>query len=543
MAWYSRLSIRWKLQLGFFVVTMFTTLFNRWLATKELDKAINTAEEFLAPQDLIDALVVQKETYIFNSVWESGIEFTIQFAVIGIVASIFVRPLLELIESLKAVGKGDLTQTIETRAEDEIGTLVRHFNAMLSKLNEVLSSVDASSSHMKQSAYQIALVSQEIAEIGEKENGHFEDVAQVIKDLHQISEDVESIARQSHQRATIAKDSAVLGVKNLRDNIQELTHVSSEVEQASDKVQQLDQSADQITKIVGGIREIAEQTNLLALNAAIEAARAGEQGRGFAVVADEVRALAEKTTNSSGEINQIIEAFSEQVTDVTKTMAKVATRVRNNTVSAEDTAQQIAEMETAALSAAEQAEEIEGHSDRQLKTFTSLELAMDKLLGGLQQNTSKVSNTANIGESLYELTNKMSAMLEGFSFLNVADPEASSSDDDRRQHPRASSNLLVQINSNNQLTDGFCQDVSLSGMRVSVATELQEGQQIELQMRMPSNKLEDYNQQEPVCLVAQVARKIITEHGRNIYGLQFAELDRYQTSQLKRCVDFFGGSQ
>ena len=212
MKWYSRLSIRWKLQLGFFVVTMFTTVFNRWLATNELDKAIRTAEEYLAPQDLINALVAQKESYIFNSIWESGIEFIIQFAVIGIVASIFVRPIIDLIGSLKAVGKGDLTQTIETKSEDEIGILVKQFNEMLGKLNKVLSSVDSGSSYMKQSAYQISLVSQEIASISQDENEHFQHVSNVIRDMHTISDQVMSIALESRQKADDARNSAVVGM-------------------------------------------------------------------------------------------------------------------------------------------------------------------------------------------------------------------------------------------------------------------------------------------------------------------------------------------
>lgn len=539
MKWYTRLSIRWKLQLGFFVVTMLTTIFNRWMATLELNQAIDTAEEFLAPQDLIDALVAQKESYILNSIWESGIEFAIQFAVIGLVASVFVRPLLELIRSLRAVGKGDLTQTIESKSDDEIGTLVKQFNEMLVQLNTVLSKVDSGSSYMKQSAYQISLVSKEISTIGRDENQNFQHVSNVIRDMHQISEQVMSLAVQSRERSSEGKDSAIVGMRELRKNINDLSEVSGQIEEASAKVEELNQSADKIAHIVGSIREIAEQTNLLALNAAIEAARAGEQGRGFAVVADEVRALAEKTTSSSGEINEIIEHFSEHVGDVTKTMTRVVKRVKKNSDQAEETMQKIAVMETGAETSASNAEEIEVSCDRQLRTFSELETAMDHLLSGLEQNNVKVTNTANISESLYQLTEDMSTMLDGFTFSHMASESASNIYDDRRHHPRASSNLLVQVKDGKRWIDGFCLDISLSGMRVSLPIIIDTDKKVTIQLRLPTRDISDYQEQEPLNLTAKVVREAGDHGDRHNYGLQFCELDKYQKTQLHRCVEFF----
>lgn len=542
MNWFSRLSIRWKFQVGFFVVTMFTTIYNRWLATLQLDQAIQTAEDFVAPQDLIDALEVQKQDFILHSIWESGIEFVIQFMIIGVVASIFVRPILELIRSLKAVEEGDLTQHIESKSQDEIGVVVDHFNSMLAKLNEVLSSVEVSSTHMKQSAYQIALVSQEIADNSVKENKHFEQLANSVHGLHEISSVVREVSIKSLENAQTSEKEVIAGAKGMRSSIDGLREIGSGIAEASSEVDSLNESTDKINQIISSIRDIAEQTNLLALNAAIEAARAGEQGRGFAVVADEVRALAEKTTNSSGEIDSIIEDFSDRVESVTKAMGRMVKRVKRNTAQTEEVVDRFDEVVTSSKETASFAAKITEDTSRQTSQFTELEQAMSHLLAVLKQNSSKVSNTANIGEALYGLTDNMSDLIHGFKLDYIQQQEAAeASQDDRRQHPRTNSNVLVSVQRKDVLVDGFCQDLSLSGMRIAISTNLKEGKKVRLQMRMPCESLEDYNKQEPVELVAKVVRKLPKEDDKFVYGLQFQNVDRYQENQLKRCVDFFMG--
>src|SRR5512142_2705608 len=127
MNWFANLSIRWKFQIGFFVVTMVTTIYNRLLASHELQKMIEIAQKDGAPQAAIKAMMDNRAAYHFNSVWESGLEFALQFMLIGLVANLFLRPILKLCESLKAVEGGDLTRGVEITAHDEIGVLQRIF--------------------------------------------------------------------------------------------------------------------------------------------------------------------------------------------------------------------------------------------------------------------------------------------------------------------------------------------------------------------------------------------------------------------------------
>lgn len=540
MNWYASLSIRWKLQLGFFLVTMLTTVYNRWLATLELDEAIEIARHHQATPALIDALLAQKQGFILHSIWESGIEFVLQFMVIGFVASLFVKPIKRLINSLKAVCDGDLTQTIEVPAKDEIGIVVEHFNIVLLKLNEVLHSVDNSSTHIRQSAYQIARVSQEIADISSDENDHFRELSDVIIDLHKVSGQVQDTATESLQKAQENGDIASTSVKGMQGNISELASISNEITEASDKVNELNDSALRISNIIGDIREIADQTNLLALNAAIEAARAGEQGRGFAVVAGEVRSLAEKTSDSSVEINDIISSFSNEVGDVTSRMNHLVERVHKNSQESEETVKDLGQVEVSAHNTAQNAEDIVTHCTLQLNTFSELEDAMAQLLDVFRQNTSKVSNTANIGEALYNLTNDLADHLHGFKLQPLEEKvDGELKGKELRQHERINSTLLVSFTQDGNNFDGYCKDVSLSGMKISVHCELAEGSEVSLNVRLPSSDIDKYNRDAPLNISAEVIRL----HGRNkeqyIYGIRFNSPTAQQKAQIASCIKFF----
>ena len=275
MEWLRNLSIRWKLQLGFFVVTMVTTIYSRMLASHELQKMIDIASSGGASADILNKLSASHSAYIFNSVWESGLEFGIQFVLIGLVATSFVKPIQALCTALQAVEAGDLTQGVATTQYDEIGVLQRIFNDVLGKLNRILGEVDQSGKQMGQSAFQIATIAKSIAEVSRQEESRSSEVVQATDELNAVSAAVKDRAEQAAGQTREVEQKARDGVVTVQRNIAEMEATVSEVDRVSSEVAGLADAAGEINRIIDTIKEIAGQTNLLALNAAIEAARAG----------------------------------------------------------------------------------------------------------------------------------------------------------------------------------------------------------------------------------------------------------------------------
>ncbi|WP_404399196.1 methyl-accepting chemotaxis protein [Idiomarina seosinensis] len=235
------------------------------------------------------------------------------------------RPLKHINSAMRniAKGEGDLTHRLNSPGNDELAQLADLFNQFVSKIQQLVSRVQQSTAEEQKAAQQLASLSQQSHSKSEDLRNQTDSVATAVDELSSSATEVANHARAAAKSANTADDEAGRSAVIMREAVNNIEQLTTELNKADSQARVLQEGSDKIGNILGVIVSIAEQTNLLALNAAIEAARAGEAGRGFAVVADEVRTLATRTQHSTDEISSIVESIQNGIQDVTQIIANV----------------------------------------------------------------------------------------------------------------------------------------------------------------------------------------------------------------------------
>lgn len=254
-----------------------------------------------------------------------GLCMSLVLVVVGLLISNMIKKSIDSVtERLRSIAEenGDLTVRISSRSSDEIGDLVDGFNTFMNKLQTVIQQIVATAPPLAGLASDVKNLSGDMSTTLDEQNRSVRESKNNIEQMSMSGHLIAQNASEASEAAKLADEEALKGRRIVANSLEETTRLAKSIREASAVVTRLREDANSVTVVLDVIKSIAEQTNLLALNAAIEAARAGEQGRGFAVVADEVRGLASRTQESTAEINSILEQLRKASEAAVETMGE-----------------------------------------------------------------------------------------------------------------------------------------------------------------------------------------------------------------------------
>ena len=398
-------------------------LANYWLGTRAAPKAgaiMEILKEMRASQDelaLRDQEALGDETSSMKVMMIVG---TLVAIAIGVFVSLFISrmifvPLSRVVERAKSIAAGNLTEpALEEKGRDEITELTVSINEMSNSLRDMVQRIGGSSEQIASSSEELSAITQQSSQSIYEQQSQTEQVATAMNEMSATVQEVSRSISSTAMAAEEANSETEQGCGIVESAIEAIQKLASRIESAAEVIHRVEKDSEDISTVLDVIEGVAEQTNLLALNAAIEAARAGEQGRGFAVVADEVRTLAGRTQKSTEEINQVIEKLQEgsrQAVEVMNTSREEAQSVVDQ---ARQAGESLATISLAVRKINEMSTQIASAAEEQRATSEEINRNITSISGLANETSAGAQQTAAASEELAQLATDLQGVVAQF---------------------------------------------------------------------------------------------------------------------------------
>jgi methyl-accepting chemotaxis protein len=328
--------------------------------------------------------------------------------------SIIITPINKTVEVIEDVAQGDLTRRIDVTSKDEIGALAEHFNRLVEKLHSAIMQVAGSSNEVSSAASMLDNATEHMATGVEEAAMQVNSVAAASEEMSKTTSEIAHNCVVAAKSSEKANGSASSGEKIIQETIEVMNRINNRVKESAEIIKNLGVRSDQIGEIVGLINDVADQTNLLALNAAIEAARAGEHGRGFAVVADEVRKLAERTSDATKEIRETIQSMQSETKKAVVSMEDGVNDVGQGTVEAAKSGEALKDILHQINKVTSEINQIAVASEEETATTNEIASSIQQISQVMQETSKRIQGNAEASAKLANLSKTLQEMVGQF---------------------------------------------------------------------------------------------------------------------------------